>query len=137
MGSTMPVVPRIEIPPTIPSFGLKVFSAISSPPGTLTITSSPVFSMFLSFKTSRRLSSIIFLGTEFIAASPIALSSPGLVTRPTPFPPSITIPGSSLILTLTSIYAPVVTSGSSPPSFMTEQVTFLPLSSRTILTTSA
>ena len=33
-GCTTPVVPRIDIPSTIPSLGLSVFLAISSPPGT-------------------------------------------------------------------------------------------------------
>ena len=36
MGSTIPLVPKMEIPPKIPSLGLKVFSACSFPPGTET-----------------------------------------------------------------------------------------------------
>ena len=34
IGSTMPVVPRIEMPPSIPSIGLKVRCASSAPAGT-------------------------------------------------------------------------------------------------------
>ena len=34
MGSTIPVVPRMEMPPSIPSRGLKVFFASASPSGT-------------------------------------------------------------------------------------------------------
>ena len=34
IGSTIPVVPNIEMPPTMPNSGLKVFFAISSPLGT-------------------------------------------------------------------------------------------------------
>ena len=33
-GCTMPVVPRIEMPPTMPSRGFQVCFASSSPPGT-------------------------------------------------------------------------------------------------------
>jgi hypothetical protein len=40
-GRTMPVVPRIEMPPTIPSRALVVFSAILSPPGALITTRTP------------------------------------------------------------------------------------------------
>ena len=34
IGSTMPVVPNMEMPPTIPNSGLNVFFPISSPLGT-------------------------------------------------------------------------------------------------------
>ena len=37
----MPVVPRIDSPPSIPSRGLKVLAAISLPPGTLISTRTP------------------------------------------------------------------------------------------------
>ena len=33
IGSTIPLVPSIEMPPTIPNLGLKVFLATSSPSG--------------------------------------------------------------------------------------------------------
>ena len=33
-GITTPVVPRMDMPPTIPSCGFQVFSASASPPGT-------------------------------------------------------------------------------------------------------
>ena len=41
IGSTIPVVPNIEMPPTIPSSGLNVFLAISSPFGTEITTLKP------------------------------------------------------------------------------------------------
>ena len=33
IGSTIPLVPRMEMPPSIPRRGLNVFFAISLPPG--------------------------------------------------------------------------------------------------------
>ena len=38
MGSTIPVVPKIEMPPCIPKRGLQVFCAIFSPSGTKIVT---------------------------------------------------------------------------------------------------
>jgi hypothetical protein len=40
-GRTMPVVPRMEMPPMMPSRAFVVFSAIFSPPGTLITTRTP------------------------------------------------------------------------------------------------
>ena len=40
-GRTMPDVPMMEMPPTMPSFGLNVLVASSSPPGTEIVTVSP------------------------------------------------------------------------------------------------
>jgi len=40
-GITIPVVPKIDIPPKMPNLGLSVFFAISSPFGTLIITDKP------------------------------------------------------------------------------------------------
>ena len=59
-----------------------------------------------------------------MAAFPTGWFSPGLVTRPTPSPPSIRIPGSSLRLTSAKTRRPWVASGSSPPSLRTAQRTF-------------
>ena len=42
-GITIPLVPRIEMPPIIPSLGLSVFVASSFPFGTETITLTPFF----------------------------------------------------------------------------------------------
>ena len=75
IGSTMPVVPRIEMPPSIPSFPLKVLAASSSPRGTEIVTSIPGPVRTLSSpryftSTSRTASSIILLGVLLIAASP-------------------------------------------------------------------
>ena len=43
-GRTMPVTPRIEMPPTMPRRGLRVFLAISSPPATVTTARNPCVS---------------------------------------------------------------------------------------------
>ena len=40
-GLTMPVVPRMLMPPRMPRRALVVFFAMSCPPGTLMVTSSP------------------------------------------------------------------------------------------------
>lgn len=40
-GRTMPDVPMMEMPPMMPSFGLNVLVASSSPPGTEIVTISP------------------------------------------------------------------------------------------------
>ena len=129
IGSTIPVVPRIEIPPSIPNRGLNVFLAISSPPGTDISTSIPRFAPYFS-KIRRQFSRIIFLGTGLIAGSPTAHCKPLAVTTPTPFPPMIpTAPSWSPNRTSAKISAPWVTSGSSPPSLVTEQRTrSLPIS---------
>ena len=121
---TIPLVPKIEIPPMIPSLGLSVFSAISFPLGT-DITSFIPFFLRIDSATSVIFSIIIFFGVGLIAASPISKPKPGLVTRPTPFPPSISI---VFILVVSSkstmISAPCVTSGSSPPSLITLHLAF-------------
>ena len=41
MGSTIPEVPKIEMPPTMPIWGLNVFWAMASPSGTEMVTSAP------------------------------------------------------------------------------------------------
>ena len=69
IGSTIPDVPMIDIPPSIPSLGLKVFFAISSPSGTdMVILNESLQSN--KAMTSLTSPSIIFLGTELIAALP-------------------------------------------------------------------
>ena len=118
-GITIPLVPRIEIPPSMPSLGLSVLGASSSPVGTEIVILMP----FLDKRSPpilARFSRIIFLGTGFIAGRPISSPSPGFVTVPTPIPPSISMPVVSVILTSVTISAPCVTSGSSPPSLITE-----------------
>ena len=64
---------------------------------------------------------IIRRGVELLAAAPTGWFSPGLVTRPTPSPPSISTPGVSRRDTRAKTRAPSVMSGSSPPSFSTAQ----------------
>ena len=96
MGSTMPLVPRTDIPPTMPSLGLKVFSASVSPSGIeMTTSNPPVYPV--ADMTSSSASFIMLLGTRLIAAFPTGWSSPFLVTLPTPFPPSIPIPESVFV----------------------------------------
>ena len=46
IGSTMPVVPRMEMPPSMPRRGLKVFFASASPPGAEIITFHEAFAYF-------------------------------------------------------------------------------------------
>ena len=137
IGSTMPLVPRIEIPPSIPSFGLKVFAASSLPRGTLTVTSKPAGSRTppasciipvpgrppASRTASCTASAIMRRGVLLMAAFPTGWSRPGLVTRPTPSPPSILIPGIPEQATSARTRIPSVTSGSSPLSFRTAQET--------------
>ena len=122
IGSTMPVVPRMEMPPSMPRRGLKVFFASASPSGAEIVTSMPP-SYPTSMQTSRTFSSIIFRGTELIAAAPTGWSSPGFITRPTPSPPSMVTPGVADFLTAAKMSVPRVTSGSSPLSFRMAQRT--------------
>ena len=102
IGFTIPVVPRIEIPPIIPSFAFNVFLAVSSPFGTNISTSAPI-------PCGNTLSTaclIIFKGTGFIAEFPGAIGSPFLVTFPTPIPPKIFIFESFLKFTFEKISKP-------------------------------
>ncbi len=86
-GSTMPVVPRMEMPSSIPRCGLKVFSARATPSGTEIVTA--IFpEKPCAAHTSRTAEVIIARGVALIAADPTGCSSPGNVTRPTPTPPS-------------------------------------------------
>ena len=118
IGRTIPIVPRIEIPPIIPNFPFIVFLAASSPRGTLISTSTP----FPDGRSSFTIPISIFIGVGFIADFPTSTGSPIFVTFPTPFPPKILILSSSLKLTFDMISRPCVASGSSPPSFMTVAV---------------
>src|SRR5215212_4819693 len=106
----MPVVPRMEMPPTMPRRALVVFSAIFSPPGTLMTTRTPRWS---GSRTSSTEYEIIRCGTAFMAGPPTGSPSPGLVTMPTPSPRSSSSPCSSLHETR------AVTSGSAPASLIT------------------
>ncbi len=121
-GTTIPVVPRIDSPPRMPSRGFQVFLAISSPLGIEIVTStSPV--PWCAAATEAIASRIIVRGTGLIAGSPTASGSPGFVTVPTPGPARNTtpLPGSPRV-TVTRIRAPWVTSGSSPASLITPAV---------------
>ena len=119
IGSTIPLVPRMDIPPSIPRRGLNVFLAISTPSGTdITVLSPPVYPN--DDDTSSRASLIMDRGTRFIAALPGGWSSPLRVTLPTPIPPSISIP-CGILETSAYTFVPCVASMSSPPSFLTAQ----------------
>ena len=63
MGRTMPLVPSTDSPPTMPRRGLKVFFAISRPPGMEIVTCAARFGY-----TLRTASAIICRGTGLIAA---------------------------------------------------------------------
>ena len=119
MGSTMPVVPITDRPPSMPMRGLKVLPASALPSGMLmTIDMPPSYPQRA--QAERTCSAIICRGTELMAAAPTGWSSPGLVTRPTPSPPSIKMP-SSIFRAVAQISMPLVMSGSSPLSFCTAQ----------------
>ena len=66
IGSTIPLVPSTEIPPSIPSFGLKVLKARRSPSGIQILTRRPP-SQPARCATASTSSKIIFLGTGLIA----------------------------------------------------------------------
>ncbi len=115
-GRTMPVVPRIEMPPMMPSLALVVLRAIRSPPGTEITTRTPEAARSTASPTA---CVIIARGTGLIAGAPSSRPRPGLVTTPTPTPPSSSIPAGSRQLTVAVRCAPCVTSGSSPASLTT------------------
>ena len=66
---------------------------------------------------------IISRGTRLMAGAPTGHSRPGLVTRPTPKPPSRVMPGVLENSTLEKIRMPFVMSGSSPLSLRIAQLT--------------
>ena len=75
-GTTMPVVPRIESPPTMPRRGFQVFCASASPPGIeISISASGVAPCAAA--TSSIASVIILRGTGLIAGSPGGIGRPG------------------------------------------------------------
>ena len=119
MGRTMPVEPRMEMPPSIPSRGLKVFAASRDPSGTEITASRPPCSP-VSSNACRSWSLIICRGPELMAAAPTGWFRPGRVTRPTPCPPSMRM-SVSVLRTVATTNAPLVTSQSSPPSFRIPQ----------------
>ena len=125
----MPLLPRMDIPPTIPNAGFRVFRASSSPFSTAI---SSVKTSSISPKPMRiRLSFIILRGPGLIAGYPGATANPGRVTRPTPLPPQIInfprpqsstrspAPAVPPRTTFTLTIHLSVTSGSSPASFCT------------------
>ena len=69
MGMTIPLVPSTEIPPVMPSLGLKVFAAVFSPSGMVITTDIPQLQP-QSRQTSSTLSAIILRGVELMAALP-------------------------------------------------------------------
>ena len=115
-GRTMPVVPRIEMPPMMPSLALVVLRAIFSPSGTEMIIWTPLLFRSTASPTAWV---IIARGTGLMAGPPSSRPRPGLVTTPTPTPPSSSIPGSLRQRTVAVSRAPCVTSGSSPASLTT------------------
>ena len=81
----MPVVPRIDSPPTMPSRPLRVLAASASPPGmAISISTSPAspWAAAISAMASRS----IWRGTGLMAGSPGGMGRPGRVTVPTPSP---------------------------------------------------
>src|SRR5689334_5173466 len=121
-GRTIPVVPSIEMPPRMPRRALVVLLAIFSPPGTERSTTTPWFTRSV---TSATAWVIIARGVAVMAGSPTSMPRPGLVTMPTPSPPSRRMPGSARQRTVAVRCAPWVTSGSSPASLTTTAVAFV------------
>ena len=130
-GRTIPLVPRMERPPSTPSRGLSVFLARVSPSVTKTSTSTRLsLPVSQASSTSSTAHWIICLGTGLMAGSPTFTGSPGLVTSPTPSPALYTISVLAFvgprIRTRAPISAPWVTSGSSPASLTTEHSEVFP-----------
>jgi hypothetical protein len=117
MGSTIPVVPIMEIPPTMPRRGLKVFLAMTSPFSQPISRSNPGSGAF--FNTSSTAQRIISRGAGLMAGSPTGTRIPGSVTVPTPGPARNRILPVWLGRTTAKITAPSVLSGSSPASLRT------------------
>ena len=111
---TIPVVPRIEIPPTMPRRPLSVFLRDLLAVGHRDLD----LEVGLPRPRPRRSpAAIIWRGTGLIAGSPGGIGRPGRVTMPTPGPASNVTPAPGAprrTVALTS--APWVTSGSSPAS---------------------
>ncbi len=118
----MPVVPRMERPPTMPRRPLSVFAASASPPGTAISTSTSPLAC-VAAATSAMAVPIIWRGTGLMAGSPGGTGSPARVTVPTPSPARNVTPLPGLPRrTVARMRAPWVTSGSSPASFTTPAV---------------
>lgn len=75
IGSTMPLVPRMEMPPTMPSIGLKVRRAMRSPSTQPIARSKPGLAPPAS--TSSTAMRIIWRGTGLMAGSPGGTRRPG------------------------------------------------------------
>ncbi len=105
------------MPPRRPRRALSVCRAISSPSGTLIVTTTPRTA--LRAISSSTIAVMLRRGTGLIAGAPTSRPSPGLVTEATPWPPRRVTPGASAIATSATISAPCVQSGSSPASLTT------------------
>jgi hypothetical protein len=106
----MPVVPRIDSPPTMPSRGFQVFAASRSPSG-MAISISTSWGPPSSLMTWR----IMARGAGLMAGSPGGNGRPARVIVPTPGPALKRMPsppGRTVAMTV----QPWVTSGSSPAS---------------------
>ena len=79
----------MEMPPSMPSCGLKVFFASAAPSGTRDGHPQAAVPVQCIARRHATACSIILRGTRLMAAAPTGWSSPGFVTRPTPGPPSM------------------------------------------------
>ena len=110
-GTTTPVVPRMDSPPSMPRRGFQVRRASSSPPST------PISTITSASPTASR---IMRRGTGLMAGSPTGTGRPGSVTVPTPGPARNSTPEPRApYRTVARTSAPWVTSGSSPASLTT------------------
>jgi len=85
-GITMPVVPRIDNPPTMPSRPLRVRAASASPSGIAISTSTSPAAPMLARQLGDDVGGSSGAATGLIAGSPGAIGRPGRVTVPTPGP---------------------------------------------------
>ena len=114
----MPVVPRMEMPPTIPSLGFHVCLASFSPLRTEMVMSTSGVKPYSCARLSTT-SRINWRGTGLMAGSPTGIGNPGRVTIPTPSPAKKRTPApEGPNRTEERMSAPWVTSGSSPASLM-------------------
>ena len=93
-GSTKPVLPRTEIPPSTPILLFRVSLPTLSPSGIEIVTSAPRRPSSSTASCTAAL--ICAMGFGLIAGWPFGTWSPSLFTTPMPFPPRIRIPSASL-----------------------------------------
>ena len=117
IGRSTPVVPITDIPPSMPSTGLSVFFASSTPAGMEIVTHAPTSALPVISSTTLRIN---VRGPILIDGSPTGRLMPRFVTVPTPSPARNSISSvSSRSVSVVNTETPFVISGSSPENFTT------------------